>query len=221
MSDLALLEAMRTCRTVRRLRPDPIPEALLRQVLTAATWAPSGGNRQPWRFLVVRDPERKRALRDLYQPLWQSFSAAYSARMLERAPEARARITRMMGAADHLAEHLDRAPVIVVFCVHLPDLAITDAGLDRPSVVGGASIYPAVQNLLLACRGVGLGGALTTLLCQKEPDVRTLLGIPERWATCAHVPIGYPEGKGHGPLARTPVERVSFLDHWDRPLFSS
>jgi nitroreductase len=219
MSDIALLEAMRTCRTVRRLRPDPIPEALLCQVLTAATWAPSGGNRQPWRFLVVRDAERKRALRDLYLPIWQSFSAAYGARMTARAPEAHARITRMMAAADHLAEHLDRAPVIVVFCVHLPDLAITDAGLDRPSVVGGASIYPAVQNLLLACRAVGLGGALTTLLCQKEPEVRALLGIPENWATCAHVPIGYPEGKGHGPLARMPVERVAFLDHWDRPLF--
>jgi nitroreductase len=219
MPDIALFEAMRTCRTIRRLRPDPVPDELLREVLTAATWAPSGGNRQPWRFVVVREPERKRKLRELYQPLWESFSAAYAARMLARAPEAEDTIKRMMGAADHLAQHFDRAPVIVVVCVHLPDLAITDAGLDRPSVVGGASIYPAVQNLLLACRAVGLGGALTTLLCQKEPEVRALLGIPERWATCAHVPIGYPAGRGHGPLARGPVERVAFADQWDRPLF--
>src|SRR5262249_12892834 len=107
---------------------------------------------------------------------------------------------------------------IVVVCVHLPDLAITDAALGRPSVVGGASIYPAVQNLLLACRGVGLGSALTTLLCQKEPEVRELLRIPERWATCAHIPIGWPEGRGHGPLTRAPVEQVAFADEWDRPL---
>jgi nitroreductase len=218
MPDIALFDALATCRTVRRLRPDPVPDELVRRVLTAATWAPSGGNRQPWRFVVVRDPERKRRLRDLYLPLWQSFSEAYAARMVARAPEASAQITRMMGAATHLAEHFDRAPLIVVVCVHLPDLAITDAALGRPSVVGGASIYPAVQNLLLACRGVGLGGALTTLLCQKEPEVRELLRIPERWATCAHIPIGYPEGRGHGPLTRAPVEQVAFADEWDRPL---
>src|SRR5262245_14196444 len=120
MSDIALFDAMATCRTVRRLRPDPVPDQLLRRVLTAATWAPSGGNRQPWRFVVVRDAERKRRLRELYLPLWQTFSGAYAARMLARAPEAGAQITRMMAAANHLAEHFDRAPLIVVVCVHLP-----------------------------------------------------------------------------------------------------
>src|SRR5262245_41542048 len=208
MADMDLFEALRTTRTVRRLKPDPVPDDLLRTVLTAATWAPSGGNRQPWRFLVVRDAARKRALRDLYQPLWERFAAAYEARMIARAPEGRGRIERMMRAARHLADHLHEAPVIVVVCVRITELAITDAGLDRPSVVGGASIYPAVQNLLLACRAVGLGGALTTLLCQEEPAVRSLLGIPDGWATCAHVPIGHPAGRGHGPLAREPVETV-------------
>jgi nitroreductase len=219
MGDVELFEAMRTCRTVRRLRPDPVPEELLHRVLTAATWAPSGGNRQPWRFLVVRDAELKRRLQGLYQPLWQSFSAAYAARMLALAPESRGRIERMLRAADHLADHLHEAPVIVIVCVHLPDLAITDAGLDRPPVVGGASIYPAVQNLLLACRGVGLGAALTTLLCQKEPEVQALLGIPKKWATCAHLALGYPEGKGHGPLARKPASAIAYLDRWEQPLF--
>ena len=125
----------------------------------------------------------------------------------------------MLASADHLAAHFHEAPVIVIVCVHIPELAITDAGLDRPPVVGGASIYPAVQNLILACRGVGLGAALTTLLCQKEPEVRTLLGIPEGWATCAHLPIGYPAGTGHGPVRRRPIESVTFLDRWDQPLF--
>jgi len=220
MAEIDLFEAMRTCRTVRRLRPDPVPDALLHRVLTAATWAPSGGNRQPWRFLVVRDPGRKRQLQELYLPLWQRFSEAYGARMLALAPEARAQTERMLRAADHLAHHFHEAPVVLVVCVHVPDLAITDAGLDRPPVVGGASIYPAVQNLVLACRAVGLGAALTTLLCMKEPEVSALLGIPKSWATCAHLPIGFPRGKGHGPLVRKPVEKVTYLDQWERPLFA-
>jgi len=219
MADMDLFEALRTTRTVRRLRPDPVPDDLLRKVLTAATWAPSGGNRQPWRFLVVRDAERRRRLRELYLPLWRTFSGAYTARLSALPPEARAREERMVRSADHLAEHLHEVPVIVVVCVHLPELAITDAALDRPSVVGGASIYPAVQNLILACRAVGLGAALTTLLCLKEPEVSALLEIPSDWATCAHLAIGFPERAGHGPVRRKPVERVAFLDRWGQPLF--
>jgi nitroreductase len=219
MAELDVFEVMRTARTIRRLRPDPIPDDVLRRVLTAATWAPSGGNRQPWRFVVVRDAALKRELQALYQPLWQGFSAAYAARMLALAPESRAGTERMLRAADHLADHLHEAPAIVVVCVHVPELAITDAGLDRPPLVGGASIYPAVQNLLLACRAVGLGGALTTLLCQKEPEVQGLLGIPKKWATCAHIALGYPAGGGHGPVRRRPVDEVAYGDRWAQPLF--
>jgi len=192
MAEISLFEALRTCRTVRRLRPDPVPDELLRKILTAATWAPSGGNRQPWRFLVVRDAERKRQLRELYLPLWRTFSQAYTAHLSGLPAEARARQERMVGSADHLAEHFHEAPVIVVVCVHIPELA---------------------------CRAVGLGAALTTLLCQKEPEVRALLDIPVGWATCAHLALGFPEGAGHGPVRRKPVERVAFLDRWEQPLF--
>ncbi|HEV7735548.1 MAG TPA: nitroreductase family protein [Candidatus Binatia bacterium] len=219
MSDISLFEAMRTCRTVRRLRPDPVPDALLHQVLTAATWAPSGGNRQAWRFLVVRDAETKQALADLYRPLWHTFSQAYVSQLDGLPPERRATHDRMLSAATHLADHFHEAPVLLVVCVHMPELAITDLGLDRPPIVGGASIYPAIQNLQLACRGVGLGAALTTLLCREEPAVRALLGIPDGWATAAHLAVGFPSGKGHGPLQRKPVERVAYLDRWDVPLF--
>lgn len=214
-----LFEAMSTLRSVRRLRKDPIPDDLLRKILTAATWAPNGGNRQGWRFIAVRDPKTKETLRDLYLPHWTTYENARRPTLAKLPEPARSRMERLYDAARHLAEHIHDAPVIVVVCVHIPDLAITDAKLDRPSVVGGGSIYPAVQNLLLACRAFGLGATLTTLLCFEEAKVRDLLAIPEGWATAAYVPIGYPEGRGHGPLSRKPVEQVSFRDRWDTPLF--
>jgi nitroreductase len=97
-------------------------------------------------------------------------------------------------------------------------MAITDSGLDRPSVVGGGSVYPAVQNALLACRAEGLGCTLTTLLCFKEPEVKALLGVPDEWGTGAYIPIGYPAKRGHGPISRKPVEKMAYLDRWGDPL---
>ncbi len=128
---------------------------------------------------------------------------------------------RALRSGDYLAEHLGEAPVVNVFCFHPERLHITDADLGRPSVVGGASLYPAVQNLLLACRAEGLGCVLTTLLCSREKEVRELLEIPEPWATCAFVPIGWPVGSGHGPLARRSVEQVAFGDRFGAPLFDT
>jgi nitroreductase len=214
-----LFEAMSTLRSVRRLRTDPIPDDVLRKVLTAATWAPNGGNRQPWRFVAVRKPETKRALRDLYLPIWTGYENAHKPTIAKLPEPERTRMEKTYATARYLGEHLHEAPVIVVVCVHIADLAITDAQLGRPSVVGGGSIYPAVQNLLLACRAFGLGATLTTLLCLEEPKVKQLLAIPDDWATAAHVPIGYPQGRGHGPLTRKPIEKVAFGDRWDSPLF--
>jgi nitroreductase len=213
-----LYEAMRTCRAVRRHRPDPIPDEVLRRVLEAATWAPSGGNAQPWRIVVVRDAAKRRALRDLYVPHWEAYQAEYRKASAGATGELADQRDRMLAAADHLARHLERSPVIVVFCFDPRRMAITDEGLGRPSVVGGASVYPAVQNLLLACRAEGLGGVLTTLLCRAEPEVRRLLEIPEPWATCAFVPIGWPERRGHGPLRRRPVEGMAFADRFGERL---
>ena len=212
-----LYEALRTTRAVRRLRPDPVPDDVLRRVLEAAGWAPTGGNAQPWRVVAVRDAEKKRALQALYQPAWDAY-AAHHRGLLEGAPgELRERQERMLRAADHLAHHLHEAPVILVFCFDPAAMAITDAELGRPSVVGGASVYPAVQNALLACRAEGLGCTLTTLLCLREPEVKALLGIPEGWGTAAHVPIGWPASRGHGPLRRRPVEKSAYVDAWGRP----
>jgi len=217
MTDVGLYEAMRTLRAVRRLRPDPIPADVLHRVLEAATWAPTGGNVQPWRVIVVREPARKQALQRLYAEQWQRYVAGHRGLPAAADDAARARGERMLRAGNHLAEHFAEVPIHLVFCFNPQLMAITDAALPRVSVVGGASIYPAVQNLLLACRAEGLGCVLTTLLCACEDEVRALLEIPQPWATAADVPIGYPKLRGHGPISRRGVEKMAFADGWGRP----
>ena len=155
---IGLYEAMSSTRAVRRLRDDPLPDDVLRRVLEAATWAPSGGNRQPWRVIAVKSADTKRALRDLYLPVWRDYVKARSAGVESLPEQARARAQRTFAAGDRLAERLD-----------------------RPSVVGGGSLYPAVQNLLLACRAEGLGCVLTTLLVAFEPQIAELRELPEGW----------------------------------------
>lgn len=211
---MELYETMKTLRAVRRLRPDPIPDDVLRRVLEAATWAPSGGNVQPWRLVVVKDGAKKAALGALYAARWKAYSAGHRA-LLKDAPESvRASNERMIGAGDYLADHFADTPVVLVHCFNPKGLAVTDKDQDRISVVGGASVYPAIQNLLLACRNEGLGCVLTTLLCEVEGEVKALLGIPDPWATAAMVPIGYPVGRGHGPISRRPVEKMVFAESW-------
>jgi nitroreductase len=221
MAGIDLLDAMRTTRAVRRLRTDPVPDDVLHRVLEAATWAPSGGNRQPWRIVVVRDDTTKAAFAKLYAGPWNAYAEPLRAALASLPEHARDRPQRNLAAAQYLADHLHEAPVILVFCFDPSALAITDTKLGRPSVVGGASIYPAVQNLLLACRAEGLGCVLTTILCQAEAQVRPLIGLPESWGTAAFVPIGYPVGRGHGePVTRQPLSEMVFAERFGQKLGS-
>ena len=217
MATIDLYEAMRTLRAVRRLRPDPIPEDVLYRVLEAATWAPSGGNRQAWRIIVVKDPTRKQRLGELYKQVTLPYTKSYMERLAGAPEEERKKAERTIRASDYLAENFGESPVLLVVCFNPDGLAVTDAKLDRQSVVGGGSIYPAVENLLLACRAEGLGCVITTLLCMEEPEVRELLGIPDPWGTAAVVPIGYPVLRGHGPISRRSVEEMAFADAWGTP----
>ena len=209
-----LYEAMSTLRAVRRLRADPIPAAVLRRILQAAAYAPSGGNVQPWRVMVVQDAQKRSALGDLYRGEWANYSVGARKGLERLSGEALAKQERMLAAADHLGEHFGEAPDILVFCFNPQIMAITDAGLGRPSVVGGGSVFPAVQNAMLACRAEGIGCTLTTLLCFQEEAVRELLSIPDPWYTCAFMPIGYPVLRGHGPISRRPIEKLAYLDNW-------
>jgi nitroreductase len=217
MADYELFEAMSTLRAVRRLKPDPIPDAAVHRVLEAATWAPSGANTQPFRVIVVKDREKMAALGALYSTRWNVYVKGHM-KALENGPEsAVAAAEKMLGAGNYLADHFAETPVLMVFCFNPKMMAVTDAGLDRVSVVGGGSVYPAVQNALLACRAQGLGCVLTTLLCADEEEVRELLAIPQPWGTAAAIPIGYPVLGGHGPITRRPAEKIAFSDAWNEP----
>lgn len=206
-------ETIETTGTCRYFRPDPVPEDVLRRVLDAARWAPTGGNRQGVRFLVVRDAARRRALRDLYVPLWDQYASRAAVKPGTPLP-------KLLQNADHMARHLDEVPVLIVVCAQTADLMATDRHLDRVSLVAGASVYPSVQNLLLAARTEGLGTALTTLLCAVEPKVKELLGIPGDVATAALIPMGYPARGFPKKLSRRPVEDIAFADTYGAPLFA-
>jgi nitroreductase len=200
---LNLFEAMYTARSVRRFRPDPVPDELVERLIEAATQAPSGTNSQSWRFLVIRDAALRRELGELYR---QGFREVYDAGRVagENDPGRR----RVLTSADYLAEHMgSEPPVLVMVCL---ERGLTSPPANRSA---GSSAYPAVENLLLAARALGLGGCLTTLHMRREEQVKALLGIPENVDTYALIPIGYP-ATAAGPLRRRPVAEVTFRDRW-------
>ena len=211
---LDLYEAMSSLRAVRRLKSDPIAADVLQRILQAAAWAPTGGNVQPFRIVVVKDADAKAKIQEWYFEEWQKYTAPNRKALHKLSEEVRIQTEKTLKAGDYLAKHMGRAPVLLIFCFNPDHMAITDADMDRPSVVGGGSVYTAVQNVMLACRAEGLGCVLTTLLCYKETEIKSLLAIPEEWGTCAHIPIGYPVLRGHGPISRRPVEKLVYLDQW-------
>jgi nitroreductase len=211
-------QAMRCAPTTRRFTPDPVAPEALRRALDAARFAPSGGNRQGWRVVVVQDADKRRALRDLYLPYWRAYIGAISDAQAPAEGDLDPARVRMARGANEYAERMDEVPVHLVVGVRLGDLAVTDAGLPRQSIVGGASVYPFVQNLLLALRGEGLGAAMTTLLVPAEAEVKRLLGIPDDIALAVHVGVGHRAEEWPKRLARRPVEEFAFAERYGEPL---
>ena len=208
-----LYSILSTTRSIRRISDKPVDDATLERVLQAAIWAPSGGNRQPWRIIAVRDRALKQKLGDIYAAEWAKY-VEMNMKRVEGMPENIVEATRTgLAVGTRLAESLADVPVVVMF-IHDPrEVFVTDGNLGRTPVVGGASLYPAVQNLLLAARAEGLGGVLTTLISASEVKVRELLEIPEPWGVYAMVPLGHPMGK-HGPLRRAPLSHMVKYDRW-------
>jgi nitroreductase len=206
------LEAMRTIGSCRSYKPDDVPDEVVRRAVEAARFAPQGGNRQPTRLVVVRDRAKKERLRDLYLVPWRKYyeAAISGGPQLGEYDSAR----RAADAANRFAENLAEVPLIIVVCARTDLLHVTDKDLDRLPVVGGASIYPFVQNLCLALRVEGVATTLTTLLCEYEAEVRELLEIPAEYLTACHVAAGYPERGFPTRLTRMPVEETTFLDRF-------
>ena len=198
--EIGLFDAIYSQRAIRRYASQDVPDELVRRLIEAATKAPSGANRQPWRFLVVRDPETKRRIGQYYLRSWEE---SYGSRA-QRPPT---NSSHIRDSADYLAHHMHEAPVLILACI--------EHGGASGRLSQGASIYPAVQNLLLAARGLGLGSALTTLHKRYEAEIKEMLDIPESVETAALLPIGYPdEGVTYGPTARRPVEEVTYHERW-------
>lgn len=221
MTDITLFEAMYSARSIRRLSADSVPEALITRVLEAATQAPSGGNAQDWAFIVVRDPSVRAKVGAVYRKGSDIAAKVYAARG-RPAHLTEAQYRRMMQGGGWLWDHLAEAPVILVVCLKpraqpardkLPPEVSYDDETAYADRIRGASIYPAVQNILLACRALGLGTVLTTNHLRCEDELKALLGIPAEIATFALMPIGWPL-QNFGPLTRKPVREVAFLDRW-------
>lgn len=204
-----LIEAMRTMNACRYYKPDPVPEKLLVEVLNCARWAASGSNNQPVSFIAVQDAVKRRALHDLYQPIWDMVMQKYAGGEFKSgfAPS-------FLKHVDHFARHLADIPVLIVVCVRVGELQAIDANLGRQVVTPGSSIYPAVQNLMLAARNEGLGTVLTTLLCLAEPKIKALLGIPPEIATAAVVTLGWPAKPFPKQLKRRPLAEIAYLDRY-------
>lgn len=199
-----LEEAMTTQRAIRRLRPDPVPDDVLLRCLRLAVRAPTGGNAQGWEWIVVRDPEVKRRLGRQNRSAWSRFlRPAYERKTTD--PKER----RILDAVTWQAEHWDEIPVIVVAC--LRGWSLPFPWIYRSSRYG--SIFPAVQNLLLAARAEGLGAALTTLPLWNRIAARRILGLPPTVEPVACIPIGWPVGR-YGSTTRRPVEEVTHLDRY-------
>lgn len=198
--DVPLLEGIRTTRAVRRLEPDPVPPSLIRKVCEAGTFAPSGGNRQPWQFIAVTDPARRAWVAARYRPAFHAYIApALAAARDPGFPGAR---RRSVAAALHLADHLEAVPVLLFV-----------AGWTRRGLPQTQALFPAIQNVLLACRAVGLGASLTTIHTAFGAELDAWLGLPEGCPTCAMLPIGWPRGT-YGKPDRRPIDGCLFFERY-------
>ena len=207
--DPGLFECMYSMRAMRRLKPDPVPEAMVERILEAATRAPSGQNTQPWAFLVITEDAGRRFFGEKYRYWMRKLSGGR-----EPAPEDRSQRAREIRAARHLGHHMPDVPLLILACGKRDwPFAVPRANRVGHAPPSYGSVYPAVQNLLLACRGLGLGASLTTLHQMFEPELHDYFGIPDDYGVVASIPIGFPRGN-FGPVRRRPVATKTHRERW-------
>jgi nitroreductase len=216
-----LITALRTTGSIREFTGQSVSDEVVYEILDDARFAPSGGNRQAWHVILVKDHRQRRAVRDLYLDAWHDYVGHLLAGLIPFSPlatdEHRAAALAQRHAAEALsnptgfAETIDSVPVMLVVCVNLEVLAATDRDLDRYQFVGGASLYPFVWSILLSAHEHGLGGVMTTVATRRENDVRIALGIPDTYAVASVVVLGHPI-KRHTNLTRRAVEAFTTLD---------
>ncbi|MFD7295174.1 nitroreductase family protein [Streptomyces sp. NPDC059897] len=227
----ALFDTMSTMRAMRRLRPEPVPEELLDRLIQAAVWGPSGGNMQRYEYVIVTDP----AVMAELAPLWKRCVDAYLATTGKHAPEGmdEAAYARMVAAIEYQRDHFAETPALVIPCYQFPPPRVDEEGLlasvtalgpeaaatmastqDRfAALAEGSCVYPGVQNLLLAARGLGLAANITIWHLMLEDEWKAALGIPDDMRTFAAIPIGWPLGR-FGPVRRRSVADVVHRDRW-------
>lgn len=197
---------METATAVRRYRDEPVGDDVLDKCLLAASWAPSGANQQPWRFVVLRSERVRAVVTAGAHRTWEELQRFYGVSTPgDGENDAKSRVLRTM------AEHMrigGAAPGLVLFCVR-PQAGASD-------LQQGGSIFPAVQNFLLAARAQGLGAAITLWHMSCEAELRSLIGIPDDWSMASLVTVGWPRG-GHRTVRRRPLSEVAAVDGWDQP----
>ena len=224
---MELREVMRTTAAIRAFTDEPVGDDRLARVLEAARFAPSGGNRQPWRVVVVTEPGLRAEIARCYQLSWREYTAHLAAGLVPFAPDETGRwegpavdleAARATPAPNDFADNLASVPVMLVVFAHLPSLAVLDNGLRRQSIVGGGSIYPFTHNILLAARNEGLGGVMTTVICRQEDKMRELLGAGPSLALAGLLALGVPV---HQPtrLRRRQVAEFTTRERLDGPAF--
>jgi nitroreductase len=221
-----LIETLRTTGAAREFRPDPVSDDVLREILDNARFAPSGGNRQAWRVIVIRDRQKKKAIRDIYLEGWYDYLAMGAAGLVPSAPitdrdaetEAHSHAGEFRAAAEAgpggFAEHLDEVPALLLVTADLRSLAALDRDLGRYTLVGGASIYPFCWSVLLAARDKGLGGVITTMVVMNEEKIRGLVDLPDEVAVAGLIALGVPVHQPHR-LKRRNVSEFTTIDTYD------
>jgi nitroreductase len=212
-----LYDVMRTTAAVRDFTDDPLPDDVLHRILDNARFAPSGGNRQGSQVVVVRDAATRDRLVEITGPGARRYHAQRAAGETPWTSWTASAVTEdevaRTAVPASVTDPILRAPVILVVCVDLRAVAALDQHLDRVGIVGGASVYPLVWNILLAARNEGYGGTITTMAIAEEPALKELLGIPDPYAVAAVVPLGKPV-KQLTRLTRVAVEELTHLEHW-------